>query len=75
MADETEGLRRARQAAIEGGGVEVEGEVWTTDDLQRDFEVLGFLAPYVSVVRKVDGVQGSLEFRHSPRMYFHWRAA
>jgi hypothetical protein len=28
----------------------------------------------VVVTRKSDGVKGSLEFRHSPRVYFNWQA-
>ena len=47
---------------------------WSTAELQRDFEVIGFAAPFVVVKRKSDGVKGSLEFTHSPRVYFNWRA-
>jgi hypothetical protein len=36
----------------------------------RDFQVLGFLAPYVVVRRRSDGRKGSLEFQHNPRFYF-----
>jgi len=43
---------------------------WTTEELSRDFVVLGFLAPFVHVKRKSDGVEGSMEFTHSPRLYF-----
>lgn len=50
----------------------LEEPTWSTDDLRRDFEVLGFLAPFVIVRRKVDGVKGCLEFNHSPRVYFNW---
>jgi hypothetical protein len=32
--------------------------------------VIGFLAPFVVVRRKIDGVKGSLEFQHHPRFYF-----
>lgn len=49
------------------------GERWDTAELQRDFEVLGFVAPYVVVRRRSDGELGSLEFTHSPRVYFAWR--
>jgi len=48
----------------------VEGQEWDTSELQRDFEVLGFAAPFVVVRRKSDGVRGMLEFKHSPRVYF-----
>ena len=49
-------------------------QTWTTKELQRDFEVLGFMAPFVTVRRKSDGQLGSLEFTHSPRVYFGWKA-
>lgn len=45
---------------------------WTTEELRRDFEVIGFMAPYVHVRRKADGVEGSLEFIHEPRLYFNF---
>lgn len=48
------------------------GEVWDSEELRRDFEVLGFAAPYVVVRRRSDGVVGTLMFRHSPRLYFAW---
>ena len=31
------------------------GQVWDTEELARDFEVLSFAAPYVVVRRKSDG--------------------
>src|SRR5262245_50574568 len=43
---------------------------WDTTELQRDFRVVGFLAPYVVVVRKSDGVKGVMQFTHNPRVYF-----
>lgn len=46
-----------------------EKTTWTTDELRKDFEVIGFMAPYVSVRRKKDGVKGSLAFTHCPRLY------
>jgi hypothetical protein len=49
------------------------GEVWNTDEMQRDFTVLGFMAPFVVVERKVDHKRGSLEFSHSPRFYWGFR--
>jgi hypothetical protein len=47
---------------------------WNTEELQRDFTVQGFLAPFVVVVRKSDGVKGTLEFTHNPRVYFNFQA-
>lgn len=51
-------------------GNQPEGQTWTTEELQRDFTVQGFMAPYVAVTRKADGVEGLLEFTHNPRVYF-----
>jgi hypothetical protein len=47
---------------------------WDTAELQRDFEVEGFCAPFVVVRRKSDGVRGSLQFNHNPRVYFGFTA-
>ena len=46
---------------------------WSTDELTRDFEVIGFGAPFVVVKRRKDGVKGSLQFDHSPRRYYDWK--
>jgi hypothetical protein len=48
------------------------GQCWDTDELQRDFEVVGFCAPFVVVKRKSDGAKGSLMFQHYPRLYFRF---
>lgn len=79
MNDETETLRRQRLAEIncEPGSREAleaqHDQVWSTDQLREDFEVLGFMAPYVVVRRRSDGVKGSLEFQHNPRFFFNWQ--
>ena len=78
MSDPTEPLRRQRLAEINvepGSRQALEGQygrVWDIDDLREDFEVLGFMAPYVVVRRRSDGVKGSLEFQHNPRFYFNF---
>ena len=46
------------------------GQVWNTSEVMQDYEVLGFMAPYVAVRRKEDGIKGSLMFQHDPRLYF-----
>ena len=51
---------------------EANGQVWNTDELSRDFEVLGFMAPYVVVKDKATGRKGSLMFQHYPRYYWGW---
>lgn len=48
------------------------GTVWDTKELSENFEVTGFMAPFV-VVRKIsNGEKGSLKFQHQPRFYFEW---
>lgn len=79
MTDPTEELRKERLIEINAapGSREaleaVHGKVWNTDELIQDFEVIGFLAPVVVVRRRADGVKGSLEFQHSPRLYWGWQ--
>ena len=82
--DKTEGIRRSRLAevnsSVESNDWEAErkrleeryGRVWDTDQLSAEFEVLGFMAPFVVVRRKSDGRKGSLEFQHDPRFYFNF---
>ena len=76
--DTTENVRREMVKEVNAapkGQAELEaqhGEVWDTDQLQRDFEVMGFLAPFVMVRRRSDGIVGSLMFQHEPRFYFHF---
>jgi len=53
----------------------VEGETYDTASLQEHFTVVGFLAPFVVVIRKSDGVKGVLQFKHSPRVYFGFTEA
>ena len=46
------------------------GKVWDTEELRSEFEVVGFMAPFVVVKRRSDNQKGSLEFQHHPRFYF-----
>jgi hypothetical protein len=67
MSDPTEAIRRERLAEInaEPGSreaLEAEyGQVWDTEQLTGEFEVIGFMAPLVVVRRRSDGVKGSAE--------------
>jgi len=76
--DTTENVRREMVKEVNAapkGQAELEaqhGEVWDTDQLQRDFEVMGFLAPFVMVRRRSDGIVGSVMFQHEPRFYFRF---
>jgi len=73
MTDETEAARREMLATGQPyRDLEQATERWDTATLQRDFEVIGFLAPFVVVRRKSDGVKGSMEFTHNPRFYFNF---
>ena len=82
LINETEALRQERLVEI-NSPLRVSGEedarrrlearhgrVYDTQQLAAEFEVLGFLAPYVAARRKADGMVGSLEFSHWPRFYF-----
>jgi len=47
-------------------------DAMTTSEMTALYEVVGFMAPFVVVKRRSDGVRGSLEFTHMPRWYFGW---
>jgi hypothetical protein len=49
---------------------ELYGQVWDTKQLQAEYNVIGFAAGFVVVVRKADQVRGSLMFQHMPRFYY-----
>lgn len=79
MTDDTAEIRRSLQAQINERkasreALEAEfGQVWTTEELAADFEVIGFAAPLVVARRKIDGRKGSLYFQHAPRFYYGWQ--
>lgn len=81
MSDLTESIRKQLLTEINtdpGSRAVLEaqyGQVWDTQQLAQDFEVVGFMAPFVVVRRKSDGVKGSLEFQHFPRFYFNFQVA
>jgi hypothetical protein len=76
--DVTETLRRGRLVRINAQPQDrhtlehSHGQVWDSRELARDFIVVGYMAPFVVVRRRADGVVGSLEFQHEPRFYFNW---
>jgi hypothetical protein len=51
------------------------GQTWDTTQLQDDFKVVGFSAPYVVVIRKSDSTKGILQFTHNPRIYWGFQEA
>ena len=79
MHDPTESYRRELTAEINSKesdriNLAVEyGEIWDKTELQNDFDVIGFGAPYVEVIRKSDGKRGTVKFQHSPRYYFSFQ--
>ncbi len=76
MSDPTEAIRRQMVLSInetprDRAELEKHGDkVWDTNQLTAEFDVDGFLAPYVSVIRKRDGAKGLMLFQHQPRFYF-----
>ena len=70
MMSPSEEIRRDLQTAVNSGEIPPRGQTWTTEQLREEFEVQGFMAPFVVVLRKSDGVRGTLTFRHAPRVYF-----
>jgi hypothetical protein len=76
MNDPTEDIRREMVAEINAAAADRArledryGQVWSTEQVRQDFEVLGFFAPFVRVIRKSDNERGMLEFQHDPRFYF-----
>ena len=75
--DATEALRKEVIAEQQSLGPQTReqlaaqhGEVYDTAELQAAFSVECFLAPFVIVKRKADGMRGSLEFQHAPRLYW-----
>ncbi len=78
MNDQTESIRRQRMNEINqdpGSREALEtqyGQVWNTEELSHDFNVIGFMSPFVVVRRKSDEQKGSMEFQHNPRLYFNF---
>lgn len=48
-------------------------QVWNSEQLLDTFEVSHFDPPYVHVIRKSDGVRGTVAFNDEPRLYFAFR--
>jgi hypothetical protein len=45
----------------------------TTEQMRAEYEVLGFAMGYCIVRRKADGVKGTLDFDHAPRVYYNFQ--
>ena len=85
MRDQTE-LPKRRAVAIINSKVESSdesaervrleaeyGQVWNTEELQADFTVEGFMAPFITCTNKETGKRGAMMFQHMPRFYFDWK--
>ena len=82
MVDKTEAIRRHRvnviNSEVESQDKDTErkrleerhGQVWSTDELTKDFTVEGFMAPFIIAIRKKDKAKGTMNFQHSPRFYW-----
>lgn len=47
-----------------------ENDVFDTKAVEENFEITGFMAPFVVAIRNSDHKKGTLQFCHSPRFYF-----
>ena len=80
MTEPNETIRRSLVQQINGtaGNREVleaqHGQVWDTQELQADFDVIGFAAPLIVVRSRSTGEKGTLLFQHSPRLYWGFSA-
>lgn len=73
MSDPIESFRRSMLATEQPQRDLAQAQQrWDTDQLRAEFEVIGFLAPFVVVKRKSDGAKGLMEFTHNPRFYFNF---
>ena len=79
MNDPTESVRRELVTLINANPSEREvlekecGQVWNTEEVSKDFEITGFMAPYVVVIRRSDNIKGTLEFQDMPRYYYDFK--
>jgi hypothetical protein len=79
--DKTEAARREMVAEINDSPTTREdlkavyGKVWDTRELQEEFEVMAFMAPFCVVKHRTEGLDGVVQFQHSPRYYFSFREA
>ena len=79
MSDPTENIRREMVKEINhdpGSRESLEanhGQVWDTSELQKDFSVTGFMAPFVVVIEKSTGKKGTMVFQDRPRFYYDFK--
>ena len=76
-AEETECLRKARAAQLNMNLPRETleafyGQVWSTEELKAQWNIVTFVSPLVLVKSRADGSTGSFEFQDSPRFYFNY---
>lgn len=81
MENPADGVRRQRLAdlgLVPGSREALEakyGHVWNADELDRDFEVIECLGPYVAVRRRSDGLRGNVEADDDFQFFFNFQQA
>lgn len=60
--------RKELRAELDEMGIST--TVWDTDELKQSFEVLYFASPFVVVIDRRTGRQGSMMFQNEPRLFF-----
>ena len=79
MIDETENIRRDMVNNINSGPSEREvlekeyGKVYNTEEVSEAFKITGFMAPFITVVRRSDNIKGTMMFQDRPRYYFSFK--
>ncbi len=79
MNDPTESVRRDMVADINSSPSEREllekeyGDVWDTNEVSEEFEITGFMAPFIVVRRFSDNQKGTMMFQDRPRFYFSFK--
>lgn len=70
---------RDQYGALDSGEIRaqlepLEPEIWSSTEFAQLFETIHIDNPYVDVVRKQDGVRGTVMFVDRPRIYFSFNA-
>ncbi len=79
MQDPTESTRRRMVTEINSNPSkrqlleEKYGEVYTLEELDKEFKIIGFMAPYIAVDRLSDDKRGTMMFQDRPRFYYNFK--
>ena len=58
---------------LKHGQFDIREPKWETIELQEEFYVESFCMGMVIVERKSDGIRGTMDFDHMPRVYYNFR--